>query len=283
MVMACHVPLAHWMNYGGYGLSLFFVLSGYLISGLLFAELESGSINVGRFLIRRGFKIYPAFYVFIALTCGLSTTRPWLPVEVFWLQSYWVPTKTIWGHTWSLAVEEHFYLLLPLLILALHRTRCMRLIPWISGVALIVGSVMRWYSTNRYSTHLNIHELFLGVAIRYVCDLRGWELPDSQVRWLKPLSYIGFYSYSIYLWHYPVARLFWNGAPHTVPMFAAYVAISLVLGIGMATAIEMPMLRVRERVMPKRKAPLVKSEAPALVSPVSFSALLLESDQQARG
>jgi hypothetical protein len=54
-----------WQNGGWAGVDLFFVLSGYLIGGLLFAEAKrSGNLRVSRFLLRRGLKIYPAFYVF---------------------------------------------------------------------------------------------------------------------------------------------------------------------------------------------------------------------------
>src|SRR5208282_5492945 len=54
---------------GWAGVDLFFVLSGFLISGLLFSEYKRRrSINFKRFFIRRGLKIYPAFYVFLLLT-----------------------------------------------------------------------------------------------------------------------------------------------------------------------------------------------------------------------
>ncbi|MBX6315440.1 MAG: acyltransferase, partial [Isosphaeraceae bacterium] len=55
--------------YGGWcGVDLFFVLSGFLVSGLLFTEFKAhGRISPGRFLIRRGFKIYPQFYIYIIL------------------------------------------------------------------------------------------------------------------------------------------------------------------------------------------------------------------------
>src|SRR5512135_1473672 len=56
-----------WHQGGWIGVDLFFVLSGFLISGLLYRDLsKNGSLGVGRFLIRRGLKIYPAFYVLLA-------------------------------------------------------------------------------------------------------------------------------------------------------------------------------------------------------------------------
>src|SRR5258706_12209135 len=55
-----------WIRCGWAGVDLFFVLSGFLVSGLLFQEFaRNGNVAVSRFLIRRGFKIYPAFYVFL--------------------------------------------------------------------------------------------------------------------------------------------------------------------------------------------------------------------------
>src|SRR5215211_479046 len=58
-----------WVKVGWTGVDLFFVLSGFLVSGLLFAEYrKNGELRIGRFLIRRGFKIYPPFWVLMAVT-----------------------------------------------------------------------------------------------------------------------------------------------------------------------------------------------------------------------
>src|SRR5439155_8723892 len=93
-------------------------LSGFLISRLLFTEYQKhGALRIGRFLIRRGFKIYPAFYVMLAATVAITAYHSHLPhgylvkvlTEAVYLQNYLPP---VWGPTWSLAVEEHFYLLL---------------------------------------------------------------------------------------------------------------------------------------------------------------------------
>lgn len=117
---------ASYFFYGGWaGVDLFFVLSGFLVGGLLFKEASSfGKIRFRRFLIRRAFKIYPAFYAMLSFT----VVYRWLFVpdfdaartasEVFFLQNYYQP---IWSHTWSLAVEEHFYIFLPLVFLACGR------------------------------------------------------------------------------------------------------------------------------------------------------------------
>src|SRR5947209_2430923 len=85
MVLAVHAPWSSEVRTGGfrkllplgsYGVDLFFVLSGFLISGLLYAEIaRSGRVNVPRFWLRRGLKIWPSYYVAygaaFAVTCAI--------------------------------------------------------------------------------------------------------------------------------------------------------------------------------------------------------------------
>jgi peptidoglycan/LPS O-acetylase OafA/YrhL len=104
------------MNMGWIGVDLFFTLSGFLVSGLLFKEYKKyGTINAKRFLIRRGFKIYPIYYLSFPVYIApiVLAEEFWLTgflADVFFLQNYLVG----WGYsnaaTWSLAVEEHFYI-----------------------------------------------------------------------------------------------------------------------------------------------------------------------------
>jgi peptidoglycan/LPS O-acetylase OafA/YrhL len=132
---------------GWVGVDLFFVLSGFLISGLLYSEYNKrGDISFRRFFIRRGLKIYPAFYVMLLATFVgqlLFWHAPPQPFstylrEILFVQNYYF---AIWGHTWSLAVEEHFYIVLALLLLLLAR-----------------------YSSNRQDPFRRIPQIFLFVA-----------------------------------------------------------------------------------------------------------------------
>lgn len=114
------------MPSGWTAVDIFFVLSGFLVSGLLFKEAaQTGTVSLSRFLIRRGFKIYPAFWVMIACTVvwtllhGGSIPLKQLLGELFYLQNY--NGYRICWHTWSLAVEEHFYFLLAGLFFILKR------------------------------------------------------------------------------------------------------------------------------------------------------------------
>jgi peptidoglycan/LPS O-acetylase OafA/YrhL len=191
-----------WHRGGWVGVDLFFVLSGFLVSGLLFAEYaRSGRISPGRFYVRRGFKIYPAFFVFLAVSVAvLAWTgfgRLQVLAEMFFVQNY---LPGLWIHTWSLAVEEHFYLALPLVLLLLSRPSS-RGIPF-ARLPLLVGCVCLgvlglrvWQAgqipyTNRaclFPTHLRIDALFFGVLLSYFWHfypLRFRALLYPWRRWL---------------------------------------------------------------------------------------------------
>src|SRR5262245_6491508 len=109
--------VTYYLSQGGWiGVDLFFVLSGFLVSGLLFKEYKRYStVSIKNFLIRRGLKIYPAFYFLILCTILISLkwhvhfTISSCLGELFFLQNY---LGALWAHTWSLAIEEHFYLFL---------------------------------------------------------------------------------------------------------------------------------------------------------------------------
>ncbi len=176
--------LGMWQRGGWIGVDLFFVLSGFLISGLLFAEHQRyGAIQFKRFFIRRGFKIYPPFYFLIAVTVvqglavGASVPLGRLTAEVFYLQNYLEP---IWDHTWSLAVEEHFYLLLPLILVLMIRTTNdpaapFRRFPAVCAIVAILCLMARiansfrpfTYDTHLAPTHLRIDSLLFGCLISY--------------------------------------------------------------------------------------------------------------------
>lgn len=194
-----------WRRIGWIGVDLFFVLSGFLVGGLLFAEQKRhGRINYGRFLIRRTFKIWPSYLaVLFAVVAwdvikghgswsqrlGDTAGRAW--PYLLQIQNYYGPLVDRIGHLWSLAVEEHFYLLLPILLAAMawYTARRSRkssrpasrqpfaAVPLVFVVTLIVSLVMRivqWRVhpqfdefTNHWPTHLRIDSLMAGVALAW--------------------------------------------------------------------------------------------------------------------
>lgn len=185
MVVLSHYAYFSVLGKLAIGVDLFFVLSGFLISGLLFSELETkNTIRIGRFLIRRGFKIYPAFYFFFLISLPLMPAMARTPgrvaAELFYLQPY---LPHIWQHTWSLGIEEQFYFLLPILLLILGRTRRLHWIPAISvGIVLWCSIARMFWSPNASAeTHLRIDGLFAGVGLKY-CQMFHREM---FLRWAR--------------------------------------------------------------------------------------------------
>lgn len=144
-VIASHSGL---LPIGGLGVNTFFVLSGFLITWLLLNEWDScSSISLKGFYLRRVFRIFPAYYFFLAITIsadlllGNSEIKPAIiPSLTYTINYYNVihghPSLSV-AHMWSLAIEEQFYLLWPaLLIFILHRGRSL-LIPVLVTIILV--------------------------------------------------------------------------------------------------------------------------------------------------
>ncbi len=137
-VIAYHLNFG-WAPGGLLGVQVFFVLSGYLITDLLVAEYgRHHGIGLKQFWIRRARRLLPALYVMMFVTVGwatlfersqLSTLRGDLPAGIFYVSNWWFIFHHVsyfakfgppspFGHLWSLAIEEQFYLIWPLVVLA---------------------------------------------------------------------------------------------------------------------------------------------------------------------
>jgi peptidoglycan/LPS O-acetylase OafA/YrhL len=322
-----------WNRIGWIGVDLFFVLSGFLISGLLFEDYkELGRIRIGRFLLRRGFKIYPSYYLFVSVLVLLTfvtrsnrsfanfwTLRKPLLATLTFTQNYLGWTGRVAGHTWTLAVEEHFYLALPLLLWALLWVRRGSRDPFkpILGIFLFlaVACLVLRISTPHVlhenfvtQTHLRIDSLFSGVTLGYLYHFRpAWfarltgpwsvglailfSLPAAcfengsrlmqtvgltslfvgfsfllawaidrkpKSRWcsavVRAFALVGFYSYSIYLWHRPLAMML--EPTHSALGYWCYVAIAIAFGVAMAVIVEIPGLALRDRLFPPATSPV---------------------------
>jgi peptidoglycan/LPS O-acetylase OafA/YrhL len=117
------------MAFGELGVRVFFVISGFLITGLLLKEqAKQGDIRLGRFYFRRTLRIFPPYYAFIIVLIGLQAFGliELMKGDVLHALTYTSNYHNrSWdtGHTWSLAVEEQFYLLWPAVLLLLGRRR----------------------------------------------------------------------------------------------------------------------------------------------------------------
>ena len=120
-------------SYANFGVRVFFVISGYLITTLLLKEQDkSGAISLGEFYRRRAYRILPPAYLYLIVICILAWSQ--LPaVNVFVAFGYgsnYLVASNPWplGHLWSLSIEEQFYLIWPLaLAIAFRRRRTIAL------------------------------------------------------------------------------------------------------------------------------------------------------------
>jgi peptidoglycan/LPS O-acetylase OafA/YrhL len=168
-------PDWQWLSrYGWMGVDLFFVLSGFLIGSQVLEPLARGQrLSFGDFYLRRSFRILPAFWVMLALYCLLPQVREAPGLESAWKFLAMVLNLAIdyrhhgaFTHAWSLCVEEHFYLVFPLLALGLAR----RIGPW--TLALIVLAVVAAGIALRAGVWLHDHRLDPDM------QLRNWYVED---------------------------------------------------------------------------------------------------------
>jgi peptidoglycan/LPS O-acetylase OafA/YrhL len=171
-----------------FGMDLFFLMSGFLIGTLILHALDRpGRKVVGRFYARRSFRTFPLYYVVLTALVVLFPTTPTqrasLPFEYAYLTNYHHFTAfPVLGWGWSLCVEEHFYLAVPLLMLGLakvasHRGRLALLaVAWASGLAvraLLYALDGTWNADRMFiemylPTHTRFDILVAGIFLAYV-------------------------------------------------------------------------------------------------------------------
>jgi peptidoglycan/LPS O-acetylase OafA/YrhL len=159
-----------YLKVGDLGVRIFFVLSGFLITSILLRELETHStISLARFYFRRTLRIFPAFYAFVVIMITVNAVH-WVQLyhgsaisPVSYAADYVVPGKRVFGHTWSLAVEEQFYLLWPATLLFLGRRRAL----WLAGLMLLGCPVMRVVSFVLMAHHASVTALIQDPRFRF--------------------------------------------------------------------------------------------------------------------
>jgi peptidoglycan/LPS O-acetylase OafA/YrhL len=141
-----------WLSrFGWMGVDLFFVLSGFLIGTQVLRPLSRGEeLSFGAFYLRRAFRILPAFAVVVFLYTLVPALREAPGMEPWWkFAGFFVnldidySTNQAFSHAWSLCVEEHFYLLFPLIAWALMRRPSARKVLLVAAGIVIAGIALR--------------------------------------------------------------------------------------------------------------------------------------------
>ena len=156
------------------GVDVFFVLSGFLITSLLLQQVrEKGSLDLLGFYRRRFWRLYPALVLLCVVLLALApfstrdTPRHVVLGVVFaltylasWAFAYDWPNGPL-GHAWSLSVEEHFYLVWPVVLLVLLRRR--RPLLWVTGTAVVAAA---WPLVYQLVAHPTANRLYAGPDTR---------------------------------------------------------------------------------------------------------------------
>lgn len=195
--------LIDFAKFGWTGVDLFFVLSGFLISSQLFTQIKKNErISFSTFFLKRFFRIIPAYLVVVLIYFLVPDFREKEALPPIWkfltftqnlglnLQEYGT-----FSHAWSLCVEEHFYLVLPLCLIVLQTTGTLKRAYWIVIVLFIFGffirtysfdqlylpeiakdnSWMYWYKFIYYTTYSRLDGLLVGVGVASVYQfLPAW-------------------------------------------------------------------------------------------------------------
>lgn len=182
------------------GMDFFFVLSGFLIGTMLLHSLrENSHIRLGRFYIRRAFRIFPLYYLTLLIISQLPQApnlRPHSGIvphhdgiqwrEWVYLTNYPMDTSNVMYWSWSLSVEEHFYLLVPFLLLGLRKLKSPKAqlkalgLLW-TGCLLIKLVTVYWFWPKKlpiyfftaiyFPTHTRYDALIAGIFAAYLHQL----------------------------------------------------------------------------------------------------------------
>jgi peptidoglycan/LPS O-acetylase OafA/YrhL len=190
-VTTLKVPARH-------AVTLFFVLSGFLITTLLSRELAATrTIDIRAFYLRRARRLLPAYYVFLVAVVALMTGRITMEIgaAALYLSDYfnaWVKQGIVL-HLWSLSVEEHYYLLWPVVLLRWSRAAWFpRLIPGIIVAVelarLVFGAAHQIYFYYSFETRVDALLIGCGLAL---WTANGGALPrffTARLSWLLPVG-----------------------------------------------------------------------------------------------
>jgi len=290
LVLAAHAHLWHADQLGVTGVTVFFVLSGFLITTVLVREqYTTGRLSLGRFYARRALRLLPALLLMLVLMSFAATTT-W---SAWWRSALasalyvgnWVRVADPTGfhpaliHTWTLAVEEHYYLLWPLVLVLLRRRGRGFLLALVllaaASVALRSALWPSWHA--QLGSDTNAYGLLLGSALALVRprrDLRAGVLgaallvlavalpsvatgPVAAVAALCLVSGpvptwpvlvgAGRISYGLYLWHIPVmSTVILVAQPEWVRALALY-PVAVLLALVSYRFVETPFLRLKDR------------------------------------
>jgi peptidoglycan/LPS O-acetylase OafA/YrhL len=183
LVLAGHAGVPYLRMGGAVGVTIFFALSGYLITLLLLAEREiTGGIALRAFYARRALRLLPAFVLMASVVGVWSIWWRNVPPSTYLADALpallYVANLAriagvdlgVMGHTWSLAVEEQFYLLWPALLLMVLASRAARWLPQLLAMIIAASLAVRYatledYTRSHDALDVNMYALAIGALV----------------------------------------------------------------------------------------------------------------------
>lgn len=271
---------------GSVGVAVFFTLSGFLITRLMLEERErTGGLNLVGFYGRRARRLLPplpfalALCLVVTLILGDEWRQP-LTAALTYTINYSDSYRSAFGHLWSLAIEEHFYFVWPLVVAVLPRRHLLPLAITVGAISAGLRVIADDPGLGNTATHLRLDGLLLGAAGALLVE-HGWRptrvavwgawavlalmcLPDSvplMTTWgasavavaslvlvfamldasERPrLQRVGVISYGVYLYHFPISLLLRDAPVNDYVALVLVVAASIPLAEMSYRLIEAP-------------------------------------------
>lgn len=232
----------HWMPGGFAGVDVFFVISGFLMTGIIFRGIENDNFSVLKFYLARANRIIPAL---LALCCfllvlgwflltpadyrnlGINTASSAVFISniIYWLESgYFAPgvESNLLLHTWSLSVEWQFYLIYPIILHLLSKRFTLQTIKQLIIFTTLFGFIYSLYSS-----------IYSPSAAYFLLPSRFWEMTLGGIAYLYPvktkhysknIEYIGLLLIVLSLFIVTENDL-WPGYMSLLPAIGAYLVI----------------------------------------------------------
>jgi peptidoglycan/LPS O-acetylase OafA/YrhL len=252
LVLIDHLEPRHWTNItnpsetlrhlGAHGVVVFFVLSGFLITGKLLEESDCGGVKFSAFYQRRFFRLMPVAWLYLALAALAGNTLRDTAECLFFVRNFFSQwTMTI--HFWSLSIEEQFYLFWPFVVWRLGRRAWMVAVA--GAMTIAVYRFFTWHefvglpNTASFGTFRRADAIMVGCAFAFLKQVKMprwcvglgaaslvvcivtfhasvplcesavigfliWSTTDSKIMQMRWLRQLGTLAYSIYIWQQPL-------------------------------------------------------------------------------
>lgn len=204
---------------GTLGVDIFFLISGFLICYLLIAEKkQNGTLDLKRFYIRRCLRIWPLYYLVIAISpliiSWMDKASPHYLSNLFFYNNFHSIQTGEWtfpfGHLWSICIEEHFYLICPMIVLIVNRK-------WLPGVfvgLVLISILYRSYAflfeNNWFKLYLHTFSRFDALIIGCLAAIWHFESPfkPTSTKFTRVVILVIFILMMLFDYHFNWESLF---------------------------------------------------------------------------